>query len=240
MKTVAIAAAAAAALGLGAWVIVSDSGNKDAEKPTAARPADDDRAVTDEDDGPIDPAAYADPALARRVASLEAEVKTLRRQVAMMQGARAAFSPRGDADEADAPAAEAPACEIYEEERSREREERDERRRERMEERTEEILDELAADAGLDAGQREAISRAWSAEREKMFPMFQEARDGDRDFREVREEIEALHKATDAEVEKQLSADQYDKYLEARPRGPGRGGRGDDRGGRGDRGPRGG
>jgi hypothetical protein len=166
-----------------------------------------------------------------RVAELEAEVASLRaevRTIRMRAGASAAFGAGGDDPilELEDPAVAESVREIVAEEREREREQEMERRRERAQERMNEALEELVAQANVNADQREKIGTLWNDERDQMFSLFAEARSGDRDFRDIREEARQLRRNTDEQAKAMLSDEQYQVYEELRPRGPGRGGRG--------------
>lgn len=171
-----------------------------------------------------------------RVERLEKEVAMLRRALAIR--GKVAMGGRSD-DDGESPtfAAEDPVLEdavrdIYEEEREREREEERERRSERFEEFRKAALDDLVQVAGLDNTQREGVENLWSSEAERMLPLIDAMRSGDRGFAEVRDEIRGLREETDNAAKAMLSDSQYESYLESRPRGPGgprgRRGRGSD------------
>lgn len=165
-----------------------------------------------------------------RVAELESEVAALRAEVKAIRlraGAPAAFGGADDPVlELEDPAVAESVREIVAEEREREREQEMERRRERAQERLDEALEELVAKASVNADQREKIGSLWSEERDQMFTLFAEARSGDRDFRDIREEARQLRRNTDEQAKAMLSEEQYAVYEDLRPRGPGRGGRG--------------
>ena len=224
----AFIAIAVALVGAGGWFILRDPSPTAGKVEGSAAKAGTDRSAAD-DDRPVfddEPVFEGGGSLDARVAKLEREVDSLRRQLAITRGASTVMSGDDD-DAAEVPAQFDDAVRaVLEEERSREREEEAERRRDRWESRSEEILDELVSQAGINASQRETIGSLWSAEREKAGPIFMAAREGDKDFSEAREEIEALRKQTDAEVAKLLSSEQYTAYEELRPRGGGRGGGG--------------
>ena len=175
--------------------------------------------------------------LEQRVAKLEREVATLRRQLALSSGRRVASASSDDyelTDEVESPVFDSAVRGIVADERQREREERWQRF-------TERALSELTEATGLDDERQTAIGALWDTEREKLSPLIQSARSGDVSFDEVREQIDEIREESDAEARKILSDAEYEAYLENRPRGPGRrGGRGRDRGDRGDRGARGG
>lgn len=171
-----------------------------------------------------------------RVAELESEVAALRRQVKAIQlraGAPAAFGGGDETLELDDPEVADSVREIVAEEREREREQEMERRRTRAQERMNEALDELVAEANISSDQREKIAALWTEERDHMSSLFAQARGGDRDFREVREQARQMRKSVDEQAKAVLSDEQYAAYEQLRPRG--RGGRGPDGGG----GPRG-
>lgn len=180
-----------------------------------------------------------DAELEPRVAKLEREVATLRRQLALSSGRRVASSASDDyelTDEVESPVFDNAVRDIVAEERNREREERWQRF-------TERALNELTEATGLDGERQTAIAALWDTEREKLAPLIQQARGGDVSFDEVREQIDQIREESDTEARKILSDAEYEAYLENRPRGPGgrrgeRGGR--DRGDRGNRGNRGG
>jgi hypothetical protein len=177
-----------------------------------------------------------------RVAQLESEVDQLRRQlkvISMRSGAPGAFAegpegilgdPQGDPEFQDS------VRDIVADEREREREAEMDRRRERFQQRSEELLDDLVAQANISGQQREKISTLWTEERDQMFSMFMEARDGERDFGDVRKAARSTRESTDEQAKNLLSDEQYEVYSEMRPRGPGGwggrgGGRGQGRGG---------
>ena len=176
-----------------------------------------------------------DPDLERRVAKLEREVATLRRQLAITSGRRVASASSDDyelTEEVDSPVFDSAVRDIVAEERQREREERWRRF-------TERALSELTEATGLDSERQTAIAALWDTEREKLTPLIQSARSGEASFDEVREEIQKVREESDAEARKVLNDEEYESYLEHRPRGPGGRGRGGrDRGG--DRGAQGG
>lgn len=162
--------------------------------------------------------------LESRVAELEREVKDLKKALRTKQ----AFSPpRGGDDSFDLiadsedPVFDSRVRELVADERERERDERRERRSERMSEMRTELLDGLVAKASLSDTQREEIDGLWTGETEAIMGLIEEARAGERNFGEVRQEIDELRKATDEQVKEMLDADQYETYLEERPMGPG-------------------
>src|SRR5688572_17242059 len=216
----AFIAIAVALVGAGGWFMLRDPSSPKSKAETTAVKAGSDRSAG-QDDRPVfdDEPASEGGGLEGRVAKLEREVESLRRQLMITRGAATVMS--GDDDGAvEAPAQFDDAVRaVLEEERSREQEEDAERRRDRWESRSEEILDELVSQAGINASQRETIGALWTSEREKAGPIFMAAREGDKDFSEAREEIEALRKQTDAEIAKLLSSEQYTAYEELRPRG---------------------
>jgi len=167
----------------------------------------------------------ADTDLEQRVAKLEREVATLRRQLALSTGRRVASTRSDDTElteELDSPVFDDAVRDIVADERQREREERWQRFSERA-------LSELSEATGLDAERQTAIAALWDTEREKLTPLIQSARSGEADFAEVREQVDKIREESDAEARKILSDAEYEAYLESRPRGPGR--RGRDRGG---------
>jgi hypothetical protein len=233
MKHAALAGLLALA-GFGVWWMVG----RDADAPAVrAKAKGGDRSKPA---APGDPAAEAsepgDGDLEGRVAALESEVAALRRQIGGLQAARAGFAAAPDDDEVEADARPvegfaAAVREVLAEEREREQVEEDERRAERWEQRMEERLDELS-EAGVTIPQREAIAKLWELERERVQPLMAAARRGERDFQEVRDEIDGARKETDDAVAKLIDAKQLELYTDMRTRGPG--GRDRDR----DRGPR--
>lgn len=174
----------------------------------------------DDDPRGADPDSDAD--LEGRVAKLEREVATMRRQLALVGAPRVATRADGDPSDAvgvDAPEFDDAVRDIVTEQREQEREQRWARR-------TERAMERLTEAAGLNQEQQTAISALWETERERLTPLILEARAGDRDFDEVRKEVEALREETDTEAGKMLSDTQNEAYLEHRPRGPGGRGRG--------------
>ncbi len=239
MRGVAIALALAVVAGAG-WYVMSAG---EAEEPEAEDVAETStkksRAGRRRGDGSTGARARRDDfeprrdgTLEQRVVRLEDEVAMLRRQLAVRGrvalGGSSSVDPEALADD---PVLESHVRDIVEDERVQERERRDERRAERLAEFRTEALDELVKIAGITEDQRASIDGLWSTETERIIPLISEARAGDRSFREVREEIEGLHKETDEAVAAMLSETQYESYEELRPRGPGGG-----RGGRGGRG----
>ncbi|MCX4240684.1 hypothetical protein [Paraliomyxa miuraensis] len=249
MRALAVAAALLLTGGVGWYLVARDSPDEDeasaksGDEPRSRR----DRAARSGPDRGGSPSdePRRDGTLEQRVARLEDEVAMLRRQLALR--GRVPMSGGADARElAEDPVLGEQVREIFEEERQREREHEDEVRRERFEEMRTAALDELVSVAGLTEQQRETIDGLWNGEADRVMPLIQSARSGDRSFGEIREELEAIRKETDDAAKAAMSEDQYEHYDELRPRGPGRrGGRGDrggrgERGGRGDRGDRGG
>ena len=163
-------------------------------------------------------------ALEARVARLEEEVKALRRELRLRHAVGGASG--GDVD-AENPEFSDAVRDIVEEDRAERIERETDMRRERAEERMSETLADLVKEVDLDEKQEEAIAAAWSTELDKLLPLFIAARSGDKDWRDVREEITKVREGTDADAKAVLTEAQYEAYLEARPRGPGR--RGDRR-----------
>ncbi len=238
MSRVALIAIASAvlALGLGTWVVLDrDSGDatEEADAPDRKR-------------GSKRPGARSqrgDAGLESRVSDLEAELAQLRQEMKQLRMVRGSIAARGATLGSDAqPDPEEPVFEgvvrdIIETEREEARERRTDALRDRFTARHTEILDELVAVAGLKPTERASIDSLWETESEQLVPLFLAAREGDRPFKEVREEAEKLRTATDASVEEILTPEQFEKYKEVRPGPPGRGGRGGrDRGGEGRRG----
>lgn len=239
MRGVAIALALTLTAGVGWYALssgeaeepeASDATETSAKKTRSARRRDD---APSRSRGGDDFEPRRDGTLEQRVARLEDEVAMLRRQLAVRGRVAMTGSSSVDAETlAEDPVLESHVRDIVEDERVQERERRDERRAERLEEFRTEALDELVKVAGITETQRTSIDGLWSTEAEHIIPLIAEARAGDRSFREVREEIEGLHKETDEAVAEMLSETQYESYEELRPRGPG-GGRGGPGGGRG-------
>ncbi|MCA9705163.1 MAG: hypothetical protein KDK70_04845 [Myxococcales bacterium] len=238
MKAVIIGLGAAVTLGAG-WYLVS-SGDDPKQDDTSAVASDDapkgrrrEKAAPREGSSDERFEPRRDGTLEERVARLEDEVATLRRQLALR--GRVAVSGGGADVEAilEDPVLDQQVRSIVEQEREAERERRDERRAERFAEMREEVLDELVKVASLSDEQRESIGGLWQGESERIGPLIEEGRSGERSFREIREEIEGIHKETDDAVRAMLSEAQFEHYDELRPRGPGGRGRGGDRGDRG-------
>jgi hypothetical protein len=166
-----------------------------------------------------------------RVARLEREVVALRGQLAMRGRVAVSGSGAAPGSIADDPVLEGEVRGIYEQEREREREQQQEIRRERAEEMRIASLDELVQAASLNDEQRESIDGLWTTESDKMLPLFESMRGGDRSFTDIREQVRTIRKETDDAARALLSDAQFESYEELRPRG-GRGGR--------DRGPPGG
>jgi hypothetical protein len=95
------------------------------------------------------------------------------------------------------------------------REERWERRQERFEERSRERVDRLADSVGLDAGQIETLNNALQAERQQTFTLFRAARE-DHTWGEAREKADAIRAETDSTVSESLNATQMDAWQEMR------------------------
>ncbi len=207
--------------GVAWYLLAAGQGSSERLAPSEAAPRAD-RAVTEgprERDRELQP--RRDGTLEDRVARLEDEVAGLRRQLALR--GRVAVSGGGSdpASIVDDPVLDGQVRGIFEEEREREREQEQELRRERFEEMRIAALDELVEVAGLADAQRETVDRLWSTEMERVTPLMDAARSGDRSFTEVREEIRAIRKETDDAAKATLSDDQYAQYEELRPRGPG-------------------
>ena len=231
---------AAVALGGAVYVLTSSDGDADDDIADEGDARDQGRGRrSDGRDGRSDRADFDDDAprgdLQARVEKLEDEVKSLRRQLAIVGRGRVAIDgAAGDSEDletvTDSPELDSAVRDIVADERQRERDERFRRFSERA-------LERLTEDAGLSTTQSDAIAALWDTEREKLMPLIVAAREGDRDFDEVRDEAEAIRIETDTEARKVLSEAQLAAYEEHRPRGPGgRRGRDDDggRGGRGD------
>jgi hypothetical protein len=161
-----------------------------------------------------------------RIEALEAEMAALKREVKMLRAVKgvgptvAALDDGATSDSADF---EGAVREIIEHDRKEEREAEDERRRDGMKGMVEETAAELAEAAGLDDEQRESIAGLWQTEADALLPLFTSARNGDRSFPEVRAESEKAREETDAAAKALLTAAQYEKYEELRPRGRRRG-----------------
>lgn len=230
MSRGALAALLIAALGagLGAWLWMSDDpapSRQTSTKASRARPAD--KATPQ--------ALPPDADIEDRVALLERQVAELQRDNAKLKLVKSPAVARGFADDNEEPRDDSPVFEgavrdIIEADRAEATERRTDAMRERFSERREETLDELVAATGINATQRESISELWDAESEQLIPLFVAAREGERPFREVREEIEKVRESTDVSIEDMLDAAQFETYKEMRP-GPPRGGRGGRRGG---------
>lgn len=152
--------------------------------------------------------------LEARVAKLEREMATLRRQLAVSRGMASSASARDDGTTpVDSPEFDSSVRDIVTDERQRERTARWERRSERA-------MQELAKAGGLSDDQQTAVAALWDTEREQITPLFVAARSGERDMSEVRDEVEGIIAETDAEAAKVLSEAQLEAYGEARPRGP--------------------
>jgi len=229
-NTIGVGALAIAAVGLGAWILMSSPDEDSA--PTAGR--DRGRARSSGEDGERSREALED-----RVVALEGEVAQMKRQLTGLRMTRTSAAARGataEDDELEAIAEdgefEGVVRDIIETEREEAREKRTDMMRERFAERHREVLDQLAATAGLAKSEQESIETLWETETDKIIPLFAQAREGDRPFREVREEADEIRAATDASVEEMLTPEQFQTYEEMRPgppRGGGRGGRRGDR-----------
>ncbi len=230
----AIVAAVCLAGGVGVWMMAPDGDEQTASHAEGEQPRGKARKKRRGGQAP----ATRDGSLDERVARLEAEVTSLRRELKTMK-MRGAAAPRlahNDADDAreadgDSPAFEGAVRDIIEADRAEAMERRTDAMRDRFSERRSETLDELAAATGLNKSQRESIDSLWETESEQLIPMFVAAREGERPFSEVREEAERIRSATDASVEDMLSPEQYETYQEMRPGPPRRGDRGNQRGG---------
>lgn len=237
MKPVMLVGLLAAVVGVGAagWILLGegeDDGIAEGGQVDAPQKGKQSHAKNSRGEG------FRDGDLEDRVAELESEVADLRRQlrvVSMRTGAPAALSEGPDSviggPELADPEFQDSVREIVADEREREREAEMDRRRERSQQRTAELLDELVTKANINPQQREKIDSLWTEERDQMFSMFIEARNGERDFREVRQAARGMRESTDQQAREVLSEEQYAVYEEMRPRGPGGwGGRGRGRG----------
>lgn len=242
MKALVIGLGLTAAAGVGWYFLSADDSSErssaSANAPAARRAKGSSRAGASDRS---DPEPRRDGSLEERVARLEDEVASLRRQLAL-RGRTAISSDGADIESiVDDPLLDAQVRDILEDEREAERERRNERRLERFEEVRTEALDELVVQARLTQQQREGIDELWASEAERILPLITEARSGDRGFREIRDELEGIRKETDQAAQALLSEAQFEQYDTLRPRGPGRGGRGGGggrgRGGDRDRGP---
>ncbi|MEM9459606.1 MAG: hypothetical protein AAGF11_35845 [Myxococcota bacterium] len=238
MKALAIGLGLTVVAGVG-WYLVSADEPRDArgsDPVVADAPKDRGRAEASSrarDRGRAEVEPRRDGTLEQRVARLEDEVATLRRQLALR--GRVGLSGRGADVEAivEDPVLDRQVREIVEDEREAERERRDERRAEQIEQFREEALDELVVLARLTPQQRDRIDELWASETERLIPLITAARSGERSFREVREEVQSIREKTDGAAREMLSEDQFEHYDELRPRGPERRGRGGDRRGSG-------
>jgi hypothetical protein len=161
--------------------------------------------------------------LEQRVTDLEREVDALRRQVASAQLGRVVSAADDDAsaESVEGSGFEAAVRSVYESERAREHEEASVRRQERMQARMEEAADELAQQAGLDDEQRNRVLALWTTEAERIVPLIESTRGGDRSFRDIREQLQTIRSQTDEQAATELSPAQLEAYRELRPRGPG-------------------
>lgn len=228
MKASLLVGTIAAVVGLGgAYLVLADDGDDavtGGEKSPGPGQTKTGAAPTN-----VQPDDRSDWAAEDRLDELEKEVVELRAQIRGLQlrgGVARGFAGSAGAGtpSTDEPEFQETVREIVADERDREREEQMDRRRERSRERTQETLEEFVAKANINAQQREQIGTLWNDERDQMFSMFTEARSGDRDFREVRDEARQLRRNTDEQAKTVLSEDQFEVYSELRPRGPGGGG----------------
>ncbi|MCA9652228.1 MAG: hypothetical protein KC501_20100, partial [Myxococcales bacterium] len=208
----------------------ADEGDTKRPRPRAARGDDGPRGP-----GPDERFVPGEGSLEDRVAALEKEVLVLRRALAMRGKVAMGGSGSSPTTIADDPVLEEEVRGIFEEERERERETERELRRERFEEMRTAALDELVKVAGLSEDQRGTIDELWTSEADRMMPLMEAARSGDKSFPEARDEARAIRQETDDAVRAMLSESQFESYEELRPRGPGGrgGGGGGGRGGRG-------
>lgn len=168
--------------------------------------------------------------LSKRVAKLEDEVKALRRELKLVRAAAGMQASRSGSElDPEEPAFEGTVREIIEADREEEREREMEQRKQRWEEMTREVLAELRDEAGVNDAQSEEIAGLWKTESEQVFPIFAEARAGERPISEARADVEKFRSETDKAVEKLLTKEQFEKYTELRPTGR-RGRRGGRRG----------
>ena len=229
------------------------AGDSDADEPVAS--ADDGaargsrRAPPRRDDARPRSSSSDSGDLERRVAALEKELRTVKAQLRMQRGAiTLSGSGSRDDDLEDAVFGESGGGgggvfeervrDVLEEERAEERERRDERRRERVAERNTEALASFAAVAGVAASVQTDIGNLWTGESEQLMEIIRQAREGDRDWQAVRDDVQKLREETDASAKELLTEEQYAEYLNHRPQGGpgGRGGRwGRDGGGGGGR-----
>lgn len=233
MRAVVIGLSLTVAAGVGWYLVSADEPGDGRRSAPATADALEGRDRTEapsraRDGGRAEVEPRRDRTLEQRVARLEDEVATLRRQLAMR--GRVALWGRGADIESivDDPVLDQQVRQIVEDEREVERERRNDRRAERIEQLRSEALDELVIVAHLTQRQRDSIDELWASETERLLPLIAEARSGERSFREIREELEMIRAQTDDVAREVLGQEQFEHYGELRPRGPAeRRGRGD-------------
>jgi hypothetical protein len=231
MRSWAALSGLALALVTTAWLVLDGSAPLDEPSTTAESRA---NAATS-DDSAARKRARDGSSLEARVAMLEDEVDSLRREVRTLRArpmtVASSDSPRAEVSPGE-PAFEHAVRSVVEQERATQEEARLERRRDQWEARLEELSTELGERAGLGEEQKDQIAGLWSVEAEELLPLLTAARSGEASFRDVREQLEAVRTRTDEQAASLLTPSQLEIYEELRPRG--RGGRG----GRGERGNR--
>jgi hypothetical protein len=226
MRSWAALSGLALALVTTAWLVLDGSAPLDEPSTTAESRA---NAATS-DDSAARKRARDGSSLEARVAMLEDEVDSLRREVRTLRArpmtVASSDSPRAEVSPGE-PAFEHAVRSVVEQERATQEEARLERRRDQWEARLEELSTELGERAGLGEEQKDQIAGLWSVEAEELLPLLTAARSGEASFRDVREQLEAVRTRTDEQAASLLTPSQLEIYEELRPRGPGgRGGRG--------------
>lgn len=195
-------------------------------------------------DDPAATAASVDAAgLEQRVARLEADVLSLRAELAA-RPPRRGVPARADRDASDRAAArrigratadqEVPARAaliealdeadpeiqdrigaLVQDQMEEQQEERRQRREQRFAERSAEAVAHLAEQVGLDARQVQTLNAALEAEREQTFALFRAARE-DQTWGAAREKADAIRAQTDSDVAQTLDAEQLQAWQEMR------------------------
>ncbi len=202
----------------------------------SGRPDDDERGPRTASGEPA-PAGPGDAALARRVASLERELRELKsalpaRVHAVRAGAGGAYGAT-DADTGgpvppdDEPPAEVEAriAEVVSEQLEQREEERWAKRSQRWATRQDEQVEALREHAGLSAEVSATLGTMLGAEREQIMALFKSGRDEMR-WSEMRQKTDEIRAETDANVKALLDDEQYEAYEAMRAEERGRWGRG--------------
>lgn len=156
-----------------------------------------------------------------RVARLEAELAALRRELKTQNLVRGAVAAESSGARDGQPGFETAVRDILETDRDEQQEQQTEARRSRWTDRRDDILADLRT-AGLSEADSTDIGELWSTESDLILPLIMQARSGEANFGDVREQAKKVRAETDKSVQALLTAAEFEIYQEHRPQGPGR------------------